>query len=81
MTRKILGLFVSTLTTDDDYSLLNRHNLMEPILIQLSKKQKPFCQFVSAFLKWRLNFEQFEKNMTLIAFVFLKIQTTKGVVR
>ena len=50
MTRKILGLFVSTLTTDDDYSLLNRHNLMEPILIQLSKKQKPFCQFVSAFL-------------------------------
>ena len=56
---KILGLFVDTLTADDNYSLLNNDNLAQPIQIQLSKKQKYFSQFFSAFFKSRLNFQHF----------------------
>ena len=56
---KILSLFVHTLTDDDKYSLLYRDNLMQPIQILLSQKQKPFSQFFSAFLKSTLNFEHF----------------------
>ena len=54
---KILSLFVHTLTDDDKYSLLIRDNLMQPIQILLSQKQKTFSQFFSAFLKSTLNFE------------------------
>ena len=54
---KILKLFVNTLTDDDKYSLLYRDNLMQPIQILLSHKQKTFSQFLSAFLKSTLNFE------------------------
>ena len=40
MTYKILGLFFrNTLTADDKYSLVNRNNLVQPIQMQLSKKQ------------------------------------------
>ena len=40
----------NTLTADEKYSRLNRHNLMQPIQILLSKKQKTFSKFFSAFL-------------------------------
>ena len=56
---KILRLFVNTLTDDDKYCLLYRDNLMQPIQILLSQKQKTFSQFFSAFLKSTLNFEHF----------------------
>ena len=60
---KILKLFVKTLTPDDKYFLLKRDNLMEPIQILLSEKQKVFLQFFCfAFLKFRLNFEHFPKR-------------------
>ena len=42
---------------DDKYSLLYRDNIMQPIQILLSQKQKTFSQFFSAFLKYTLNFE------------------------
>ena len=45
--------------------------------MQLSKKQKSFSQFLPTFLKFRLDFKHFEKKMTLIAFVFLKVRTPK----
>ena len=51
-------------------SLLNRDNLTQPILMQLSQKLKTFSQFFSAFLKCILNFGHFQKKMTLIADVF-----------
>ena len=70
MTQEILGLFDNTLTTDDKYYLLNRNNLAGH-----------FCQIFSEFLKCRSNFEHFERRMTLTAYVFLKIQSTKDVVR
>ena len=43
--------------------------------MQLSKKQKGFSQFVSKFLKSTLNFEHFEKKMTLTADVFPQLHT------
>ena len=47
---------------DDKYSLLYRDNLMQPIQILLSQKQKTFSEFFSAFLKSTLNFEHFQKK-------------------
>ena len=49
--RKILGLFVNTLSEDDRYCLLYKDNLLQPIQILLSQKQKTFSEFFSAFLK------------------------------
>ena len=54
---KILRLFVYTLTDDDKYCLLYRHNLTQAIQILLSQKQKTFSQFFCAFLKFTLKFE------------------------
>ena len=81
VTCEILRLFVNTLTTDDKYSLLNRGNLMQHIQMHLSQKQKAFSQLYWAYFKSTLNFEHFEKRMTLIAYVFPKLRTRKGVVR
>ena len=78
---KILGLFVNTLTDDDKYCLLYRDNLMQPIQIRLSKKQNPFSQFFSAFLKSTLNFKHFQKKMTLIADMFPQLPSAKKVIR
>ena len=55
-------MFVNTLTADDKYSLLNRDNLTQQNLTQLSQKQKAFSQFFLAFSKYTLNFEAFEKR-------------------
>ena len=74
---KILGLFVKTLNTGHKYSLLNRENLKKPIQMKLSQKQNLFSQFVSAFLKSRLNFKHFQKKMTVITDVFRKLRTAK----
>ena len=57
---KISRLFPNTLSADDKYSLLNRDNLMQPIQMQLSQKQKTFSEFFCAFLKSSLNFEHFQ---------------------
>ena len=46
---KILRLFANTLTSDCKYFLLNRDNLMEPIKILLSEKQKALLQFFLHF--------------------------------
>ena len=53
-------MFVKILSAHDNYSLLNRHNLRQPIQMQLSQKKKGFSPFVAAFLKARLNFEYFQ---------------------
>ena len=49
--------------------------------IHLSQKQNVFSQFFSAFFESALNFEHFQKKMTLIAYVFPKLPTTKHVLR
>ena len=58
----MLKLFVNTLTADDKYSLLNRDNLLQPVQILLSQKQKTIFRLFFAFLKSTLNFENFGKK-------------------
>ena len=78
---KISGLFLNTLTDDDKNSLLYGDNLTPPIQILLSQKQKTFSEFGSAFLKFTLNFEHFQKKINLIADVFPKLPSPKIVIR
>ena len=54
---------------------------MHTIQMHLSQKQKISSEFFSAFLKSALNFEHFQKKMTLIAYVFSKLTTAKNVLR
>ena len=78
---KILSLFLNTFTADVKYSLLNRDNLMRPIEMELSHKQKRFSELFSAVLKSSLSFEHFQKKMTLRANVFPRLRTPKNPVR
>ena len=77
LTWKNLVLLVNTLAADEKYPVLNWDNLTIPIQMQLSQKQKNFSQFFPAFLKASLNFKHFEKNMTLLVFVFWNLRTLK----
>ena len=78
---KILRLFVNTLTDDDNYSLLYGQNLTQAIQILISQKQKTFSEFFFGILKSTLNFEQFQKKMTLIVDLFPKLLSLKNVIR
>ena len=49
--------------------------------MHLCKKQKIFSQFFSGFFESALNFEHFQKKMTLIAYVFPKLPTTENMLR
>ena len=59
VTCKVLRLFVNTFTPDDNYSVFSRDNLMQPIQMRLSQKQKKFSQLFCGFFKCTLNFEHF----------------------
>ena len=78
---KISGLFLNKLSGDDEYSLLYRDNLTQPIQILLSQKRKTFFQRLSPVLKSTLNFNYFQKKMTLIAAVCPKLLSPKRVIR
>ena len=78
---KLFSRFLNTLTTGDNYSLVSRDNWMQTFQMHLSKKQKIFSQFFAAFFESPLNFEYFQKKMSLIAYVFPKLPTTKDVLR
>ena len=54
---------------------------MHTIQMHFSQKENIFPQFFSAFFESALNFEHFQKKMTLIAYVFPKLPTTKNVLR
>ena len=79
--RKSLRLFVNTMSAVDKFSLLNTDNLITPIQMQLSQKLKTFCSFILHFqnLGWILDI--FRKKVTLIAYLFLRLQPAKSVVR
>ena len=47
---------------------------MHTIQMHLFLKQKIFSRFCSAFSESALNFEHFQKKMTLIAYVFRKLK-------
>ena len=73
-------MFVNTLNADDKYSLHNRENLRQPIQMQFSKKQKVFSKEFATFLKSASSFEHCEKKISLIAYLFPKLETAKNVV-
>ena len=54
---------------------------MQRSQIHLSHKKNMFSQIFSPFFESALNFELFQNKMTLIAYVFLKLPTTKDVLR
>ena len=54
---------------------------MHTIQMHLSQKEKIFSQFFCSFFESALNSEHFQKKMTLIAYVFPKLPTTKNVLR
>ena len=57
----ILALFVHTLTAHEKCSLCNKHNLQQPLQMELCKKQKLFLKFSAASFKLTFNFKHFEK--------------------
>ena len=54
---------------------------MQTIQMHLSQKPKIFSEYFSAVFESALNFQYFQKKMTLIAYVFPKLPTTKHVRR
>ena len=80
-TWKFLTLFPKILTTDDKYSPISRDKWMQKIHMHLCQKQNLSSEFFSVFFESSLNFKDFKKKITLIAYVFAKLPTKKGVLR
>ena len=80
-TWKFFRPFLHKLTANNKYSLNSKDKGMKKIQTHLSQKQNLFCEFFSAFFEYALNLEHFQKKMTLIAYVFPKLRTTKDVLR
>ena len=57
-----LTTFVNPLTADDKYYLLNRGNLLQDFQMQLSQKRKSFLDIFFQIIKFRFNFENFQKK-------------------
>ena len=76
---KILRLFVKAFTADNKSSLLNRGNLLQHFQLHLTEKRKTFSNFSLHFLNLDSVLNVFEKNMTLIADVFVNLRTPKDV--
>ena len=60
--REILGVFVNTLSADHKYPSQDCENLLLPIQMQLSEKQKAFSRVFLAFLECPSNFKHFERK-------------------
>ena len=62
LTWKILGLLVSTLSTDEKCPVVKRDKLTIPFQMQVPQKLKTFPAFFAAFFKSRRNFERPEEK-------------------
>ena len=80
-TWKFFRPFLNTLTADDRYSIISKNKWMQTIQMHLSQKPNIFTELFCAFLEFVLNFEHFQKKMTLIAYIFPKLPTRKDVLR
>ena len=69
------------MTGDEKYSLLIRVNLTQHIQMHLPQKQKYFSELFFKLTESNLNFEQFQKKMTLITYVSPNLRTPIDVVR
>ena len=78
---KFFSRFLNTLIADDRYSLISKDKWMQTIQMHLSQKQNIFSEVLSAFSESALNFEHFQKKMTLIAYAFPNLPTTRDVPR
>ena len=77
LTCQVFGLFVNTVCADEKNPVLNRENLIIPIQMQLSQKEKTFSEFFARFLEPTINFKDLKENMTLTDFVYPKLPTMK----
>ena len=68
---EIFRLLVNTLTANYEYSRSNRHYLPLQIQIKLSKKLQTFGGIFFQFLKFSLNFQCCETNMSGICQIVL----------
>ena len=71
----IIGLFANTWTAHYKYPVPDCGNLLFPIQIQLSEKQKSFSLLFIPFLESPSNFEHLKKKKILIANVFPNLTT------
>ena len=78
---EILGHFVNSLTAGDKYTLRNNENLLQPIQMILSRKEKTFSEFFPPQMKFYIKILNFLKKMTLIAYISPNLQTAKDLVR
>ena len=62
VTSEIFRLFVNTLTPDDKYSRCNMQILWQQLQTLWSQKEKTFCGFLIAFLKYAWNLQYSEKK-------------------
>ena len=74
---EILGLFVNTLTGDDNYCFRNKEHLRQPIQMQLPKKQKRFSEFFTTFLNFKSKFEHLEKKDDLHSLCIFEVRDCK----
>ena len=77
---KPLLLFVKSLPADAKDIGGNSDNLSQPIQTELAKKQKYFCNYLAAFLKFTFYLITWKNKMTLIAYVFPELKTGKNFV-
>ena len=80
-TWKFFRPLLNTLTANDKFSLNSKDKWMQTVQMLLSQKQNNFSEFFSAFFESGINFEHFKKKMTLLAYVFPKLPTTKDMLR
>ena len=59
---EILRLFVKTWTADEKNSSRNMQKFPQQLQTTLSQKEKTYCRFFIAFLKYAWNLEHFEKK-------------------
>ena len=78
---RICRPFLNTVSACDKYSLISRDKWMQKGQMNLSQKQNIFSVFFSGFFESALNLEHYQKNVTLIAYVFPKLPTTKDALR
>ena len=70
---KFFRPFLTTLTANDKYSLISKGKWMQTIQMHLPQEPKFFSEFFSLFFESALNFEDFQKKITLIAYFFCEM--------
>ena len=77
VTSEIFRLFVNMLTPDDKYSRRNMQIFWQQLQTLLSQKEKTFCRFLIAYLKYAWNLEHSEKKVEYHNLIFTEIITSE----